>query len=1316
MKQGLLKTFVFGVLMCVICHAQENNSSTSNFPSEHNNNTSDGGNTTTHGGTDPPHAGNTTSHGGNNTSHGGNNTSHGGNNTSDGQPPSQGPPGKCPPNNPKCQANPSERCAGQDPRCNNLPSEYPSDYYESLKRSFPRRDFTCPEPCRKTCLKRAHCLTKDYRYKFAFPFINKLQSNFEQTGMLIYNNGVLNKLDDHLTCEDATKFIRYFLNIPNKEQDRLFGITNATSDSPAIEDIKPFIPFLRLFKNTTLQNMMKTLSESSKIQMCSQLMYLDCRVQLAFLQENEMSFCQQNSKNFQPSLDLVRNFLIDRDGDFNTWSNVVWENNVMNYMYVMQADTEFLKLFPEDLMFQMLKNSSDGCKEIESKHLRQVVREKLSNVLKKSQDPQEKSAAIRLLQSCGGKLKNLEKYATDAQILDSFDSTTAKVSPRDKAKMRRILKTEKADPSLMTKDEIVRYSSLIMNDKQMMNGLNTTALEEAICVLGDKINDINQARKLKSVLTRLNKYNDLTVYTKDKIICLKNLLGTLSPRQIASLPNGPLGEAINDGALIDVTFSCQVARSVLKQYLTYVTKPNGDMSSAELLALPPSIKVCLRARDIAKIPAIQLTLDVINKFTSEFQSRNLQAPESMIRRLIGKVKGDSNIIAALAKTPLGKFIPSAVLRKSVDMGQEIADQLNSGEPLTFHVGCKKANYLYGELTNTIGPPTADNLNWTTGVYRALQESNILSGMPLRHLKNISDSQIFEVADAFLASKCITGNQKKIILQKFLSVQQVNATTVTSEDIQNMDPQILFNQKEEELAKYGVNHIDDICSVIARIDVSQVPMGKILQKAHFCTTCMDAPSLSMDNVTDCGALICALPLTKFDRLDDDSLTQNGEALAVKCQWGLQKRKKIINLALQRGLINSPNAMTDVDIMTLKTLIADFTPDDLDEIPVQAFALAESAVVQAFKDRDSVQEARRLKGFKSDFSDKERITQQEGTLHVFKKIIQIKLSGVSSRKKRDTSAYTLTCDDLKSLGSVGLPAVSEANLMAVNDSEFQDCLLTLGQVTHWLPDQKETLAQKMISIYGTPGNWTSETIGTAGSMIQGLSVSDINTLNMDINSVSSLGQLEGWTDEQKRSAYTVFMTNVKNGLPASNLSSTELTALGNFICGMLSTEIDTISPVVYMDSAEAVGGLTHCSATQLQSFAGLAKHADAFGDDISQWDESTVSTVGILIGALSVSEVSALSPGQIDSIDPNMISYFPVEAMKSFTSEQLHNFSPAQAEATTSDQRSQLSHDQFISLQTAAGTSFSDGPSGGCSLNSVVWMLTLTLAFGVILETI
>lgn len=61
------------------------------------------------------------------------------------------------------------------------------------------------------------------------------------------------------------------------------------------------------------------------------------------------------------------------------------------------------------------------------------------------------------------------------------------------------------------------------------------------------------------------------------------------------------------------------------------------MSSAELLALPPSVKVCLRARDIAKIPAIQLTMEVINNFTSEFETRNLQAPDSMIRRLIGKV-------------------------------------------------------------------------------------------------------------------------------------------------------------------------------------------------------------------------------------------------------------------------------------------------------------------------------------------------------------------------------------------------------------------------------------------------------------------------------------------------------------------------------------------------------------------------------------------------------------------------------------------------------------------------------------------------------
>lgn len=68
------------------------------------------------------------------------------------------------------------------------------------------------------------------------------------------------------------------------------------------------------------------------------------------------------------------------------------------------------------------------------------------------------------------------------------------------------------------------------------------------------------------------------------------------------------------------------------------------------------------------------------------------------------------------------------------------------------------------------------------------------------------------------------------------------------------------------------------------------------------------------------------------------------------------------------------------------------------------------------------------------------------------------------------------------------------------------------------------------------------------------------------------------------------------------------------GLLYAQATNISKDIYFDrdSAEAVGGLTHCSDTQLQAFAGLAKNVDAFGDDISQWDESTVSTAGILIG--------------------------------------------------------------------------------------------------------
>ena len=52
------------------------------------------------------------------------------------------------------------------------------------------------------------------------------------------------------------------------------------------------------------------------------------------------------------------------------------------------------------------------------------------------------------------------------------------------------------------------------------------------------------------------------------------------------------------------------------------------------------------------------------------------------------MKDNSEIISALAQTVLGKFIPPSLMKKSVDIGQEISTKITAGEALGIVADCK----------------------------------------------------------------------------------------------------------------------------------------------------------------------------------------------------------------------------------------------------------------------------------------------------------------------------------------------------------------------------------------------------------------------------------------------------------------------------------------------------------------------------------------------------------------------------------------------------------------------------------------------------
>ncbi|VDI19878.1 Hypothetical predicted protein [Mytilus galloprovincialis] len=274
--------------------------------------------------------------------------------------------------------------------------------------------------------------------------------------------------------------------------------------------------------------------------------------------------------------------------------------------------------------------------------------------------------------------------------------------------------------------------------------------------------------------------------------------------------------------------------------------------------------------------------------------------------------------------------------------------------------------------------------------------------------------------------------------------------------------------------------------------------------------------------------------------------------------------------------------------------------------------------------------------------------------------------------------------------------------LDDTEFTDCIDILGAVTDYSTDQIDALVTvgKRNTVCGDPTTWTATTVYSAGVIVQGLTVLEIGTLALDLDAVSKLGEYDGWTDAQKNALFERWLTLEKSD-DASTITSSELQSLGHMTCGAETGHISVISHSVYSSAADAVSEVTSCSDGQLSSFITLAK--STYGSDITTWDSTTITNIGIVIGGLTNSDMSALSESQIDAIDSNHVSYIPSSTFAGLTTTQINTLSVSQAQSTTTDQKSALDSSQLSALSSVANTTFS-----GCALMQMSWTFAVFLA--------
>ncbi|CAG5131388.1 unnamed protein product, partial [Candidula unifasciata] len=269
-------------------------------------------------------------------------------------------------------------------------------------------------------------------------------------------------------------------------------------------------------------------------------------------------------------------------------------------------------------------------------------------------------------------------------------------------------------------------------------------------------------------------------------------------------------------------------------------------------------------------------------------------------------------------------------------------------------------------------------------------------------------------------------------------------------------------------------------------------------------------------------------------------------------------------------------------------------------------------------------------------------------------------------------TLTCEILLRLGNAAR-LVEPQLLKTMPNEELKRCLPQVGAVSGWPQEVLTTLAEKLKQIYSDVSTWSAKTVAAAGSIIAGLSPTEIQLLN-GLNGVDvmyNIGKHRKLSTDQLKAGFKRWMQlNKKNDIP--DITAGELSSLSEFVCGLEASDISKLRDVTFKRSLNTIGQSTSCTHEQRQAY--INKALSVYGSQVGQWNPAMVADMGYLLGALSGDHIKMLSSKQLALISPKIIQTIPKDGVAAMTTAQLLAFSTNQANAVTHAQYEALTSEQ------------------------------------------
>ncbi|XP_014777598.1 uncharacterized protein LOC106874393 isoform X2 [Octopus bimaculoides] len=254
-------------------------------------------------------------------------------------------------------------------------------------------------------------------------------------------------------------------------------------------------------------------------------------------------------------------------------------------------------------------------------------------------------------------------------------------------------------------------------------------------------------------------------------------------------------------------------------------------------------------------------------------------------------------------------------------------------------------------------------------------------------------------------------------------------------------------------------------------------------------------------------------------------------------------------------------------------------------------------------------------------------------------QFRSNDAFSRIKRETRTQKpapLTCRNITEIKSL-VKTLTVEQIMSISKEEFVKCIQVFGKVTNYTSEQLQSLMALVNMTFGPAKNWSAENITELGTLLTGLSLNQIKSMNFsNANIVENLGKFPGFMKHQLTHLFGNWLntTKLQNIL---NIKLNDIQLVGNLLCGIGKADLEKLSPQIIMEAIEDIGKLDSCNISEQRML--LDKVLASIHNTNSQWSPELLTGLGPLIRLLNETTLEKLTMSDLQNVSSELIAQIP-----------------------------------------------------------------------------